>query len=48
MPEPAAVAETLDLESLVADVVALAMKAGASDAEATNSVSTFAWARWKR
>src|SRR5271165_4371090 len=36
MPEAAAHAgtTTLDLESLAADVVALAMKAGASDAEA--------------
>src|ERR1700690_2773367 len=36
MPELATIADqtTLDLESLAADVVALAMKAGASDAEA--------------
>ena len=36
MPELAARADqtTLDLESLTADVVALALKAGASDAEA--------------
>jgi PmbA protein len=34
MPESAIAAETLDLEALVSDVVALAIKAGASDAEA--------------
>jgi PmbA protein len=34
MPEPLTVADTVDLVALVADVVALAMKAGASDAEA--------------
>ena len=39
MPELAAQTDqtTLDLESLTADVVALAMKAGASDAEAVVS-----------